>query len=367
MSLFASLLLFSSLYHPVAAPSSRLPLDSIGQEIRKGQRLVRHRVTQGETLFALSRHYKVSVDQLVAANPQLKNGLGIGEIVLVPRPPAGQATAAASPKAPVTNPATSLALVPARYTVAKGETLFGIARRFGVSASSLTELNHLPAGGSVREGQELLLKPAAGSPPAPATAATGTPSPTTPKVNPTKEAQVATVTPATPKEAREEAIESKSPTRASDLVHRITENGVASAIGGGGTDKYLALHKTAPVGTIMEVKNQMNGQRVYVRVIGPLPATGENDNVLVRLSPRAVQKLAPPTPSFASKPATCRSRAERSNKVDRLSLRAKRGNRTRANLNGLFWCDCRTSLAMTIGFYKPYEPSRTAQAARPAR
>jgi rare lipoprotein A (peptidoglycan hydrolase) len=66
---------------------------------------------------------------------------------------------------------------------------------------------------------------------------------------------------------------------------------MAGAIANSGTDKYLALHKTAPVGTIMQVKNQMNGQSVYVRVIGALPDTGENNNVLVRLSPRAVQKL----------------------------------------------------------------------------
>ncbi|MEJ7663288.1 MAG: hypothetical protein WKG07_28990 [Hymenobacter sp.] len=30
---------------------------------------------------------------------------------------------------------------------------------------------------------------------------------------------------------------------------------------------------------------------MYVRVIGKLPDTGENNNILVRLSPRAVQKL----------------------------------------------------------------------------
>jgi hypothetical protein len=30
---------------------------------------------------------------------------------------------------------------------------------------------------------------------------------------------------------------------------------------------------------------------VYVRVIGELPDTGDNSNMLVRLSPRAVQKL----------------------------------------------------------------------------
>ena len=298
MSLLASLLILNSLHGPLATlpPSHRLPADSIGQEMRGGQRFVRHRVAQGETMFALSRRYHVSVDQITAANPQLKTGLGIGEVVLIPRPSAGGAKAtaaapAASPaRLPTAAPATA---VPERYTVAKGETLFGIARRFSLAPADLILYNHLPAGGAVRVGQELLLRAAEGGAPAASPVATA-PEPAAapaPKINPAAPAQVATVTPATPAERREEAAETKGPTRASELVSRKTEVGIASAIPNNGTDKYLALHKTAPVGTIMQVKNQMNGQSVYVRVIGALPDTGENENILVRLSPRAVQKL----------------------------------------------------------------------------
>jgi LysM repeat protein len=296
MSLLASLLILNALHGSEATPlpGHGLPTDSIGQEMRGGQRFVRHRVAQGETMFALSRRYKVTVDQITAANPQLKSGLGIGEVVLIPRPgPAAKAATTAA--APVKAPAATLtpsAAVPDRYTVGKGETLFGIARRFGLAPAELILLNHLPAGGAVRVGQELQLRAASGSSPAAsiATAAPASVAPA-PKINPAAPAQVATVTPATPAERREEAAEAKSPTHASELVTRKTDVGIASTIANSGTDKYLALHKTAPVGTIMQVKNQMNGQSVYVRVIGPLPDTGENENVLVRLSPRAVQKL----------------------------------------------------------------------------
>jgi LysM repeat protein len=290
MSLLASLLILNSLHGPLAAlPSHRLPTDSIGQEMHGGQRFVRHRVAQGETMFALSRRYKVTVDQITAANPQLKSGLGIGEVVLIPRPSAGAKAApalAAAAKAPALATA---AAVPERYTVGKGETLFGIARRFNLSPAELILLNHLPAGGGVRVGQEIMLRAADGSAAAPVVATA--PASPAPKINPAALAQVATVTPATPAERREEAAESKTPTHASELVTRKTDVGIAATIPNNGTDKYLALHKTAPVGTIMQVKNQMNGLSVFVRVIGPLPDTGENENVLVRLSPRAVQKL----------------------------------------------------------------------------
>ena len=301
MSLFASLLIVNALHGPPAVlpTSHRLPADSIGQETRNGQRFVRHRVAQGETMFALSRRYKVPVDQITAANPQLKSGLGIGEIVLIPRGAAraAAATTATAPAAPrLTAPTPAAAGVPARYTVAKGETLFGIARRFGLSPAELLLLNHLPDGGAVRVGQEIQLRPdeagataaAPAGAPRPAAAAPEAPAV---KINPAKEAQLATVTAATPAEKKEEAAEARTPTHASELVKRTTDVGIAAPISNSGTDKYLALHKTAPVGTIMQVKNQMNGQSVYVRVIGELPDTGENENILVRLSPRAVQKL----------------------------------------------------------------------------
>ena len=42
----------------------------------------------------------------------------------------------------------------------------------------------------------------------------------------------------------------------------------------------------------------MHGQVVYVRVIGKLPETGENERVVVRLSKKAYQKLGAVDPRF---------------------------------------------------------------------
>ena len=57
------------------------------------------------------------------------------------------------------------------------------------------------------------------------------------------------------------------------------------------SDQYLALHKSARNGTIIFVKNQMNGNVVIVRVVGKLPNTGNNDKISIRLSSIAFDKL----------------------------------------------------------------------------
>ena len=63
-----------------------------------------------------------------------------------------------------------------------------------------------------------------------------------------------------------------------------------------GSTKYLALHKSAKVGTILFVRNQMNDLKVMVRVIGKLPDTGSNQKIVIRLSKIAFSKLDPIDP-----------------------------------------------------------------------
>ncbi|MCR5889759.1 LysM peptidoglycan-binding domain-containing protein [Hymenobacter sp. J193] len=324
-----------------AAPVSPAPPDSIGVEYRNNTALIRHRVAPGETLYGLARRYKVAVDAIVEANPKVKGALISGQVVLVPRTrvlltPAATASRATTPArtaAPAAASSSAALALPRDaqgnrvYVVKPGQTLYAIAQRFGVSSNTLLRQNRLGAGGRVLVGQKLIIVPAGGTAsggtdtkaapvrkPAPASVPTpepveavaaAPPRPMPAKETPTPREEPRPVTPKeTPREtakedeADEKADENRGPARASEVVKRVTESGLAAVIPNNTTVKYLALHKTAPVGSIVEVRNIMNNVSVFVRVIGVLPDTGENSNILIRLSPRAVQMLGTPDQRF---------------------------------------------------------------------
>ena len=54
---------------------------------------------------------------------------------------------------------------------------------------------------------------------------------------------------------------------------------------------FYALHATAPPGTVITVRNLMNSITITVKVIGRLPPTSNNENVLIKLSESAAKKL----------------------------------------------------------------------------
>jgi LysM repeat protein len=75
-------------------------------------------------------------------------------------------------------------------------------------------------------------------------------------------------------------------------LNKIKEIGIAEVIEGSeGTEKYLALHRTAKIGTIMQVRNDLNDQIVFVRVLGKLPNTGVDQKVIIKISKKAFEKL----------------------------------------------------------------------------
>ncbi|KAA9338828.1 LysM peptidoglycan-binding domain-containing protein [Adhaeribacter soli] len=294
-----------------------------------------HKVASGETLYSLSRKYGVSVAELTKLNPSLKNGLKKGQLLKVPNKPNATASeakpvapvapapvkptpalATAAPKAEPETPVSRTYTVDAggkkMHKVAPKQTLYGVAIMHGVTMAEIRKWNNLKAD-ALQPGQMLIVGVDQKAQHAPhyvpekdeeteVSKATVAVTKTETKVKTAegkiKTETVSTVKSETPKEetAREVAGEKdddRYETRTVESAGKITETGMAEVITTpGDNNKFLALHKTAPIGTILQVKNIMNGQNVYVRVIGKLPETGANDKVLVRISKKAYQRLA---------------------------------------------------------------------------
>ncbi|MDR5658530.1 LysM peptidoglycan-binding domain-containing protein [Serpentinicella sp. ANB-PHB4] len=108
-------------------------------------------VQPGDTMFLIARRYEVTVEQLIRANPQIPdpNILEIGQRICIPRVP----TPPVPPvPPPVDCPDGTL------YTVRAGDTMFLIARRFGVSLQRLIQANPQVTDPNVLEiGQQICI------------------------------------------------------------------------------------------------------------------------------------------------------------------------------------------------------------------
>lgn len=94
-----------------------------------------HTVKRGETLTSIARRYRVSTEELRAANDlPVRARVRVSQELMIPQRPAR-----ALPT-PVTRPAAARATT---YRVQRGDTLYGIARRFDTTVDAIKRLNRL--------------------------------------------------------------------------------------------------------------------------------------------------------------------------------------------------------------------------------
>lgn len=252
-----------------------------------------HVVTAKETMFSISKAYNVTVDEIKQWNSLTSNSLSVGQELVIKR----KNTAAT----PVTEAVPPSATRKGVHTVAQKETMFSIARQYGITVDQLRQWNNLQ-GSELSIGQILFVsQPAKGTTPvkentpvivktdAPVTTTTMPPAVVTPPKE--KEQQQAT-----PAQTQPTTIRISEAARNSDEV---LETGLAELIEGTeGNRKYLALHRTAPVGTILKIRNEMNNREVFVRVMGKLPDSAQADKVVIRISRSAYDRLGAIDPKF---------------------------------------------------------------------
>lgn len=227
-----------------------------------------HRVAAKETMFSVARYYNVSVDDIKAWNNLKDGNLSIGQEILIKQKTAEPA--------PATKPQVTSAKT---HTVGPKETLYSIAKMYGMTVTQLKEWNNIP-GDELKIGQVLsVAAPTPGSAPA------------APVVVPT-----ATATPpqSTP------AVSSPEVTKISEGVNganELKEIGLAALLQGTeGNRKYLAQHATIKPGTILKIRNLATNQEVFVRVTGPPDSA--NAAVLIYLSRSAYDRLGATEPTF---------------------------------------------------------------------
>jgi LysM repeat protein len=123
--------------------------------VKTSNKPITYKIQKGDTLYSIAKKFGISVEDLKRIN-QLKNHqLKPGQTIkIVATQPISEAKTAPSSKNLIQ---TSLPESPSVYVVKKGDTLFSIAKKFGVSVEELKRINQL-SDHSLKVGQSLIVK-----------------------------------------------------------------------------------------------------------------------------------------------------------------------------------------------------------------
>ncbi len=128
-------------------------------------------VKKGDTLYSISRKYQITVPELRAANNLSENDvLKVGVKLVIPSADIENAAALSASKTSETKPNVSSKSATS-YIVQKGDTLYGIARKYNIKLNELLSLNNLDNSSTIKIGQKILVP--AGSSSSASTVASG--------------------------------------------------------------------------------------------------------------------------------------------------------------------------------------------------
>ncbi len=261
---------------PSLSFSQNAPKDSIYTEVIKNMVYILHKVEHGQTLYSLVNKYECTVAEVSNVNPSLKTEIGIkvGQVLKFPMIKNGKHVSAsaywamrkkawASKNAPSKTTKTKTAAKEKAskgpyHDIKAGETIFSISRLYDLDISYLVEANNI-SDNKIKVGEKLLVD------------------------KNDIEKIVADL------EKKTEPVLVLAP-----IGRKVSEEGIAEVINTSNkTTKYLALHRTAKVGSIIMVTNEATGISITAKVVANLSKKGHDENVMIKLSPYAFYKLRP--------------------------------------------------------------------------
>lgn len=232
-----------------------------------------HRVKAGETLYSISKKHGVSLSNLKYWNDMIDDGLSANQKLVI-----FNLQLDGEPDQPMWSKSTD-----GNHMVKEGESLYSISRQYGTSVESLKEWNKLNDN-DISPGQILRITEISDN-----------------SDQISKEDTIASEKVVNEPDLNEPYLYPEKNISSTEIYmpdtiiqvnfEKSEEQGMAELINGDETTKYLALHRTAPKGTILTVINELNDQVVFVRVIGVLPETGVNERVVVKISKAAWENL----------------------------------------------------------------------------
>jgi LysM repeat protein len=244
--------------------------DSIGVENLNGKKLILHKIEPKETYYSLGRKYNVTPQSIMDYNKGV--ALQPAEIIRVPT----QQLYTAAPKSfhsPTKNAQNEII-----HLVEAGETLYAISSKYQVSVEDIKSINKL-TNNSLTIGQQIKIiinkdnvigkkeevKPAAVM------------DINTPKIDAPKKIKYIDSTDSQP------SIEIPKNRYG---VTEMNDKGIAVWINDNNLDatKSYALHRTAPVGTIIKITNPMTNRSVFAKVVGSYTENATTKDVIIVLT-----------------------------------------------------------------------------------
>ena len=117
-----------------------------------------YKVEKGDTLYSISRKYQITVAELRAANNLSENDvIKVGQKLKIPTADISNAAALATDNKATTSGSATLSATKAtkEYTVVKGDTMYSISKKNGMTLAEFMALNGLDSNSVIKVGQKL--------------------------------------------------------------------------------------------------------------------------------------------------------------------------------------------------------------------